>query len=73
MCEISLNKKKIIVTVTYRRHHKGDANQLNSFITSFKDMRNNINDTKPHLVTHLGDFNGHNTHWWLGDKNRYSG
>ena len=31
VCEISINQKKIIVTVTYRRHHHGDANQLNRF------------------------------------------
>ena len=67
VCEISINKKKIIVTVTYRRHHHGNDNQLNSFINCFKDMCNKITNTNPYLILHLGDFNAHNTHWWQGD------
>ena len=67
VCEISINKKNIIVTVTYRRHHHGSETQLNSFINCFKEMCNKITNTKPYCIIHLGDFNAHNTHWFHGD------
>ena len=62
------NKKKIIVSVTYRRHHHDDVNQLNSFINLFQDMCKKITNTKPYLVVHLGYFNAHNTHWCQSDS-----
>ena len=30
-------------------------------------MCNKIINTNPYLIIHLGDFNGHNAHWWQGD------
>ena len=53
--------------MTCRRHHLGNGNQLNSFMDSFQEMCNKIAKTNPYCIIHLGDFNGHNTHWWQGD------
>ena len=58
----------IIVTVTYRRHHHGNADQLNNFINHFKEMCNKITNISPYCIVHLGDFNAHNSHWWQGDS-----
>ena len=36
-------------------------------------MCNKVASTKPYLITHLGDFNAHNTHWWQGDTTNNPG
>ena len=56
VCEVTVNKNKIIISVTYRKHH-ATKNDLETFMDRYKKMCHLVIADKPLCALHLGDLN----------------
>ena len=72
VCEISVDKKKIIFSVIYRKFGQSKT-EFDSFASNFDIMCKNINDENPQCAIYFGDFNAHSSEWWTGDDTDYEG
>ena len=70
--EITIEKKKIIVSVNYRRHHH-DVEELHNYKDNLKKTLKCIQHEDPFCSLHLGDFNSHQKQWWGGDTDDMQG
>ncbi len=56
VCEITINNKKIIVSVTYHKHHNSKV-ELETFIDSYKEMCKLVRAVNAICALHIGDLN----------------
>ena len=72
VCELTVNKKKIIISVTYRKHHD-TKNDLETFMDCYKKMCNLVTAENPLCALHLGDLNSRSSEFWTGDTDNDAG
>ena len=70
--EISVDDKKVIISVTYRQHHDSKL-QLECFMAKYKEMVNIVANEKPLCAVHIGDLNSRSSEWWPGDTDNDAG
>lgn len=59
VCELTINKKKVIVSVTYSKHHNSKI-ELETFIDRYKEMCKH--------ALHIGDLNCHSSEFWNSES-----
>ena len=72
LLEMSFNKKKVIVSVTYRSPRQ-NSNQFELFLSNMENLLSDINKRKPSLSVVTGDFNASSSSWWCSDINTIEG
>ena len=72
VCEVTINLKKIIISVTYRKHHNS-LTELDAFMAKFKDMCNSVTAENPLCALHLGDLNSRSSQFWRHDTDNDAG
>ena len=70
--QLTMERKKIFLTVNYRRHHH-DIEELSNFMENFKNSVQCLKNENPYCQFHLGDFNCHQKEWWAGDNDDTEG
>lgn len=72
VCEVTIDRRKIIISVTYRKHHDSKP-QLENFMGKFKEMCELVAAEKPFCSLHIGDLNSRSSQWWSGDTDNDAG
>ena len=72
VCEITINKKKVIVSVTYRQHHDSKI-ELETFMADYKEMCNLVTAENPLCALYIGDLNCRFSEFWIGDIDNDAG
>ena len=70
--ELTIQKKKIFLSVNYRRHHE-NVTELENFMENFEKSITSIKNENPYCSMHLGDFNSRQQEWWGGDDDNVPG
>ena len=70
--QLTIQKKKIFLTVNYRRHHQ-NMEELSNYMNNFKNSIQNIKNENPFCQIHIGDFNCRQKEWWVGDTDDTQG
>ena len=65
--EITIKKKKLFLSVNYRRHHK-NIEELATFMENFENSITLMKTESPYCSIHIGDFNCRQKSWWDGDN-----
>ena len=66
LCEVTTGSKKGIIGSVYRSpNHNSD--ELESFLSNFEFLLQDISNHNPYLTLLLGDYNARNTNWWHHD------
>ena len=72
VCEILINNKKIILSVTYRQHHDSSV-ELETFMPKYREMCNLVTSDNPLCALHIGDLNCRSSEFWRGDIDNDAG
>lgn len=72
VCEVRTNRKKIILSVTYRQHYDSKT-ELDSFIVKYKEMCQLVSAENPLCSLHIGDLNCRSSEFWSADVDNDAG
>ena len=70
--EVTINKNKIIISVTYRKHYNS-ITELDAFMAKYKAMCNLVTVENPICALHLEDLNSRSSQFWRNDVDNDAG
>ena len=66
LCEVTIGSKNGIIGSVYRSPNQ-NSDELESFVSNFEFLLQDISNHNPYLTLLLGDYNARNTNWWHHD------